>query len=527
MPYAPVDKTLGAIILHEIFKSVNSFDRHYNSILVSGSEGERVRLRTLIGYLDTPIGKSGNTQVINLRFAHATEVAPILASVGENYVREQKKGKQEGGGGETSIVNVQAHSGNNALVITAPPELHRTLQEVVRKLDIRRAQVQVEAIIAEISSKKAAELGIQWNIFPNNQQTTGPIGGTNFTTAPNTSILQLSANPAGLGTGLNMGYVNGTSVLMGKTYLNLAALLHAMQTDGSTNVLSTPSLVTLDNEEATILVGQNVPFITGNYMTNSTSTQNPFQTIQRQNVGLTLKVKPQINEGDTIRLDIQQEVSSVDTSFVGASDLVTSTRNIKTAVLVENGELLVLGGLMTDNLQKNTEKIPLLGDIPLFGKLFQYQSSNNAKTNLVVFLRPVILRNRQDSALITADKYETIRQRQIEAAEPNLPLGLQSTPPQLPELPQGVAPGGTSLVPPTGPSVPPLSVAPEEPKTSNWLSIPPQLLVSPKEVVPGGMPAVPPTGPSVPSLPVIPEGPLPTEASHGNSMGGFGWAVEH
>jgi general secretion pathway protein D len=373
-------------------------------------------------------------------------------------------------------VDIQADAATNALVITAPPDLIRSLRTVIAQLDIRRAQVLVEAVIAEISAEKTAELGVQWVADSANG---GLVGFTNFTVGTNSSL----ANVAGLVAKLNnsssttTATIDSSSVPSGMHFAvgdfsgdhRFGALISALAKDADTNVLSTPTVVTLDNEEAEIIVGQNVPFVTGSYTTTSSSSSssslsNPFQTIQREDVGIKLKVKPQINEGNAVKLDISQEVSSVVPSANAATQgPTTNKRSIKTNVLVENGQILVLGGLIDDSLNQSAQKVPLLGDVPLLGNLFRYRSTDKLKRNLMVFLHPIILRDAGQGSLYTSDKYSYIREQQLVAREKGDYLLPDAQPPLL-RLQEEVKGQGTVLntspSPPSPSPLPPPSTPP-------------------------------------------------------------------
>jgi len=419
-------------------------DERTNSILLSGDKASRLRLRALITHLDTPVDAGGNTQVVYLRYAKAKDLVTVLQGVSKNLSNEaarnapmpgQVPGAAPGGGsssssGSSGLVDIQADEATNALVITAPPDLIRSLRTVIAQLDVRRAQVLVEAVIAEVTAEKTAELGVQWVV-----DASGAIGFTNLGTE--TSNLANAVNLAvqassGELTGLSSSTIpQGAQVAVGDFSGNtrFGALISALAKDADTNVLSTPTVVTLDNEEAEIIVGQNVPFVTGNYTTSTgssttstssttSSISNPFQTIQRDDVGIKLKVKPQINEGNAVKLEISQEVSAVVASANAATQgPTTNKRSIKTKVLVENGQVLVLGGLIDDKLDESATKVPLLGDVPVLGNLFRYRSTTKLKRNLMVFLHPVILRDPAQSTLYTNDKYSYIRDQQLAARE--------------------------------------------------------------------------------------------------------------
>ena len=417
-------------------------DERTNSILISGNQAFRNRVRSLIAKLDSPIDSGGNTQVIFLNFADAAEIASILSDAdlgaldstsssvaqvtnrpapGEgnspadeddfqnnSQVFRASTTNQTGG----SRVSIKTDPNTNSLIITAPPAEMTNLLAIIKRLDIRRPQVMVEAVIAEVSEDNIRELGI--NFIVDGSDNGGPVGFSNLDGA--TGRLAGTINSAG--TGLPSALDSGVSFALGDFTggdIDFGLLFNAIASDADNNILSTPTIVTLDNEEAEIVVGTNVPFITGQQL--STNNDNPFQTIERQDVGLRLKVKPQINEGDTIKLELEQEVSSVNaTSVTGASDITTSTRSINTTVLVEDGQTLVLGGLNDDMITDVIEKVPLLGDIPVVGRLFQYKSKTKSKKNLVIFLHPVILRDAETANRISSSKYDEMRARRIRAA---------------------------------------------------------------------------------------------------------------
>ncbi|MDH5436817.1 MAG: type II secretion system secretin GspD, partial [Gammaproteobacteria bacterium] len=400
-------------------------DDRTNSILMSGDRSNRIRMRTIISHLDTPLESGGNTTVIYLHYAKAKDLVPILTGVSAN-ITEVKRPK----GGTVRVpaagnkVSIEADEQTNALVISAPPDIMRSLQAVIKKLDIRRAQVLVEAIIAEVSNTKGAELGIQWSSSTSTSGANTTVGGTAFSSSGSNVAAINSFNISALPLGLSVGqFTNGT----------IRGLLRALASDTKTNVLSTPNLVTLDNEEAEIIVGENVPFITGQFTNNTTTPDNPFQTIERHDVGIVLKVKPQINEGNAVKLDITQEVSSVQTGTSGTS-LTTNKRSIKTSVLVDDQQIIVLGGLIKDDLQETEQKVPLLGDIPLLGMLFRNTKTDLVKTNLMVFLRPEILRNGQDTFIQTNSKYEFMRKLQQQRREEGVSLMYDTVSPVLPKL---------------------------------------------------------------------------------------------
>ena len=395
-------------------------DDRTNSILLGGNKSSRLRTKALIAHLDTPVDVGGSTQVVYLRNAVAKDLVPVLMGVSKS-VSSAKGAKAKST--TNSAVSIQADENTNALVINAPPDVFRSLRSVIRRLDVRRAQVLVEAVIAEVSTTANQEFGIQWGA---GSEKRGVAGVVNFSLGG--GISGLLSSPPTLGDGFNLvaGNPNGTDPM--------AALIRALSTDDKSNILSTPSLLTLDNQEAEIVVGQNVPFVTGSYSSTgggSTPT-NPFQTVQRQDVGLTLKITPQINEGNAIKLKVEQEVSSVDKS-AQAVDLVTKKRSIKTNVVVDDGQMIVLGGLIEDKLSESEQRVPGLGDIPLLGWFFRYNTSTKVKTNLMVFLQPTILKDAAISSAQTGDKYNFIRAEQLKLRKTGLRLADEDESPLLAE----------------------------------------------------------------------------------------------
>lgn len=426
-------------------------DTRTNSILLSGSKSRRLAMRTLITNLDTPLQSGGATQVVYLNYANAKDLVPILSGVARDLEGTDMQGAASTGAASESddrSTTIQADEKTNALVITAAPAVFRSLKSVIRQLDIRRAQVLIEAVIAEVGLSTAKEIGVQWQL-PLQTNADGSldnsvIGGTNFT-GPNGqgNILGL-ANPnnlvGALGGGLNLGYLNGSITLPGQDapILQVGALIRALQGDGNTNVLSTPSILTLDNQEAVIKVAQEVPFKTGQYTSTGTGgssqPQNPFQTIERKDVGLTLTVTPHINEGDAVRMDIHQVVSSLAPQVSGAVDLITNKREVKTSVLVADDAMLVLGGLISNNTSDSQQKVPLLGDIPLLGNLFRYRSNQNEKQDLMVFLHPKILRDAATEQAVSNEKYNYMRTEQLKLRNDRALLTPPDKRPLLPEV---------------------------------------------------------------------------------------------
>ncbi len=391
-------------------------DARSNSVILSGDRTQRLSARALIVHLDTPLETSGNIRVLYLHYAKAADVAKVLQGIVESERKEQQKEGVRAAGDATLI---QPDETTTALVIHADPERLRALEDVVRQLDIRRAQVLVEGIIAETSAGKSSELGVQWSFISNAANNSGGVAGTNFDLTGQ-GLNTISRSPATLGDGLSLGYLDGTISVLGTEILNIGALLRALASDADTNILATPTLVTMDNAEAEIVVAQNVPFLTGQYANTGATTPgvNPFQTIERQDVGLTLRLTPQINEGDAIKMKIEQEVSNLSNATnTGAVDLITVKRQIRTNVIVDDGKLIVLGGLIDDNLRQGVSKVPLLGDIPGLGALFRYRSDQVEKRNLMIFLRPEIMRDGETSQRVSLDKYNLIRNEQLRQRE--------------------------------------------------------------------------------------------------------------
>ena len=413
-------------------------DDRSNSILLAGDKTQRLRARTLIAYLDTPLASGGDTRVRYLRYADAEKIAAKL--------KEQVQGVTAGApaAGTTTSASadrstiIWAEPETNALVITAPAKAMNSLMAVIDKLDIRRAQVIVEAIIVEVSADKSAELGVNWLIDGSNADNAvggfiEPVGGVSIV-----DLARAATDPTTL-TSVPRGTTVGVGRL-GSGGVDFAAVLRALRGDSTTNIIATPSIVTMDNQEAEIKVAQEVPFVTGQYTSTGGTTGNnlnPFQTIQRQEVGTILKITPQINEGDSVMLKIEQESSSIAATSSGAVDLVTNKRTISTHVLIEDGGTVVLGGLIQDSQTGGEQRVPFLGRIPVVGEAFKSRSAKKTKTNLMVFIQPRILRDGLDAAFETNQKYNYMRdqQRKLGPQREVLPL-LPGTPRAiLPELP--------------------------------------------------------------------------------------------
>ena len=459
-------------------------DSRSNRLIIRSSSPGRVALATrLLEELDQPSSQPGNIHIVYLKNAEASKLAGILRSVisgdsgtsgasassslapgnsafqsgnnttgngnGSGFASASGNGNTTNNGSLNSVSNnstgggmIQADPSTNSLIITAPEPVYRNLRSIIDKLDMRRAQVFVESLIVEVSAENVAEFGIQWQGVSNS---TNVFGGTNFTTpGSGSNILTLgNAGASGAlptpGGGLNFGLINGTALSIGGVTIgNLGLLARALETTGKANILSTPNLMTLDNEEARIIIGQNVPFVTGQYAsTGNTATVNPFQTVERKDVGLTLKVKPQVSDGGIVRMQIYQETSNV-ASTTSTNLITTNKRAIETTVLVDDGQIIALGGLIEDSEKGSVEMVPFLGNIPFIGALFRYDNRKRSKTNLMVFLRPYAVRTPEDSRGLVTDRYDYMRSKNID----NLPEKRLTMPefgaPLLPPLESGV-----------------------------------------------------------------------------------------
>ena len=416
-------------------------DARTNSVLVSGDELERARIRKLVEYLDTPLEQSGNVKVVYLEYAQAPEIAEVLTRVMQNINRlDTSEGAKKPR--TDNSATIEADEGTNSLIITAETDEMAAIEAVIHRLDIRRAQVLVEAIIVEMEVIDGQDLGIQW-LFADQSGAFGSninaadarartIGDAILPADGSTDDISLSGLAGALaktgGTTLGWGQISDS--------LTMAVIVSALNEQTNANILSTPSLLTLDNQEAYITVGQNVPFVTGSYTNTGAGgdgAQNPFQTIQRENVGITLTVTPHVNEGDSVVLDIVQEVSSLSGLTAVASDLITNERKIQTKVLAQDNRVVVLGGLIKDDVQDGTQKVPLLGDIPFLGRLFRTDGVKATKTNLLIFIRPTIIRDDDDLAGASADKYRYIRDQQVKRREQGLEFLGDDRLPVLPE----------------------------------------------------------------------------------------------
>ncbi|HEY0974272.1 MAG TPA: type II secretion system secretin GspD [Solimonas sp.] len=400
-------------------------DERSNSILVGGDKAERSKLIAIVRQLDIELTDDGATQVVYLRYASAENLAPIL----EGYAQQVGQAEQRAAtgsaapaaapsaAGASGAARVLADKDTNALIITAAPKAMRQIRDVIAQLDIQRSQVLVEGLIAEISSERSSQLGIDWAVFNEDRIAAATI--LNQSTLSALSAAATTGNPQAALSAISQGVnlIGGRSG--GDSGTSFGILLKALKGDGDTNVLSTPTIVTMDNEEAKFSAGQEVPFLTGQFSNTgvgtTTGSVNPFQTIERKDVGLTLSVTPQISEGNTIKLKLDLEVSSLSSGTAGAANLITNKRTLTNVVSVENGQILVIGGLIDDQVNDQKQSVPLLGDIPILGHLFSSRSVQKTKRNLMLFIRPSILRKQLEGDYYTRKKYENVRQAQLEA----------------------------------------------------------------------------------------------------------------
>ena len=466
-------------------------DSRSNALMVRAANPARAQqVRAIIDKLDRPTqggGPAGNVWVVHLKNADATKMAQVLRAA----FAQGGSGASAGGGssplpatvptnigtgaaaGATSAAAapiqasqgpstggfIQADPSTNSLIVTAAEPLYRQVRAMIDQLDTRRAQVYIESLIVEVSGDNAADFGFQWQglIGKDGDRNVGVIG-TNLGNNRVPSIIDINTSAAAgtvaVGAGLNIGLIHS----FGGQYA-LAAIAQFLQTQNNTNIMSTPNLITLDNEEAKIVVGSNVPFITGQFTSTGTGTTNPFQTVERKDVGLTLRIKPQIGEGGTVRLTIFQESTDVIAQATGTSGTgpTTSKRSIESNVVVDDGSILVLGGLIEDRFEDNKSKVPLLGDIPVVGHLFRSESRTKRRTNLMVFLRPIVMRSADDAKKLSLDRYDLIRGQQLNAKPDThilLPVG------EAPVLPPQRAPQAPTTLPPVAAPAPAPASAP-------------------------------------------------------------------
>ena len=535
-------------------------DSRTNSVIIRAPSEARARLaRSLVDKLDQPTAMPGNVHVIYLKNAEAVKLAQTLRAVvasdpsasglqggsgggsttptnpalntgaaGNAFGQGGSQGGQ-GGLGQASLGQssqnqssqgplptggpggfIQADPATNSLIITASEAVYRNLRGVIDQLDARRAQVYIESLIVEVTAKRAAEFGIQWAGISGDSNSAYRVGTiTGFSSGGNNLITQaasqIGAAASGStaattlqapGNGLNAGIFRQ---IAGR--LTLGAIARALETDGNANILSMPNLITLDNEEARIIVGQNVPFVTGQYTTQASGGAagvNPFQTVERKDIGLSLVVKPQVSEGGTVKMAIYQETSAIDETKNNVSGLITTKRAIQTNVLVDNGEIIVLGGLIDDRSGNGTEKVPGLGDIPVVGNLFKYQTTNREKTNLMVFLRPTLVRSSEQNMNIASDRYEYIRGQQIQGRpQPSIVLPELGTP-TVPAMENGRLVDGDLLnLPPGANGIPPRNPLQQAPRQQPMQQMQPMQPMQPLQPM---QPMQPPVEPQ-PGLP--------------------------
>ena len=483
-------------------------DPRTNSVLIRSANASKLALaRSLVEQLDRPANADqANMRVVYLRNAEATKLVEVLQAVLSGESNGSNNGSDSGfgssrnrngsssgsgslfgdssssssglsssfgesdsssGGGLGSQSGINRDRGNqgpmsikaggaiiaadpatNSLIITAPEPVYRNIRSVIDQLDSRRAQVYIESLIVEVRANTVSEMGIQWQFGTSRPGQSSVVGGTNFGTG-GSNILNVTQNPAavaGAG-GLNVGVVRNGVSLFGQNFLNLGLLARALETEANGNIRATPNLLTLDNEEARIIIGQNVPFVTGQYATTNNTLSSPFQTVERKDVGTMLRVRPQVSEGGTVKMEIAQEISTVaDTSQ--PAGIITNRRAIDSNVLVDDGQIVVLGGLIEDRVTGGVSKVPLLGDIPGLGRLFRYDDRRREKTNLLVFLRPVVLRNADQAWDVTANRYDYINQRSKDARLPSL-FGVEDVKqPELDPLPSRPGSPNARRVPP-------------------------------------------------------------------------------
>src|SRR6266404_2041443 len=491
-------------------------DDRTNSILLTGEKSQRLKLKALIINMDTPLATGGDTQVRYLRYADAEKIADKLKGQATATAKAQGGPPTAGTGGGTpnvdASVTIWADVSTNALIITAPPKIMKSLMAVIDKLDIRRAQVQVEAIIVEIDVNKSSNLGVQWLLDGGHNYGYGvtnlPGGGTSIVDLA-AAVLGATGStttlPGGVtGTGATSTGISSSTVGVGATFAlgtynsntgkGFAALIQALRSDGSSNIISTPSLITMNNEEAEVKVTQEIPLITGSYSSSTASVAgntSPFTTIQREEVGTILKVTPHINEGNSVKLKIEQEDSSPGAKLANSADISTNKRSIKTTVLIEDGGVIVLGGLMSDTVSESADRVPGLGAIPLLGNLFKSRSGSRQKKNLLVFIRPKILRDADATESTSETQYNDVRQQQRSLNKGHITLLPGQKQPVVPPMPPGA---GLPAPPPAGtnaqgatPNAPP----PQSTPLQSAPLPPPSILPPPDDAAPQPAPAPP------------------------------------
>ncbi|WP_225741650.1 type II secretion system secretin GspD [Halospina sp. K52047b] len=408
-------------------------DERSNRLILRGTSAFREKVRELVEKLDTPSTSRGTTKVIRLSHADATKLSEMLSGLMGDIT--EGDGGNQGSSGE-SDVSVYADKGLNALVVRAEPQMMSEIEFIVDQLDVRRAQVLIEAAIVEISNEAGQDLGVQWATGDESGDSTAPVAGTNFENVGvslNTVLAQILGGSIGSGeNGSSLGLGSGLTIGAGErdsNGLTWGVLIQALSTSSKANLLSTPSIITLDNEESEIIVGQNVPFRTGQSTSTGDGLTNPFTTIERKDIGLTLNVKPSISADDVVKLAVEQTTEDIGQSLESAADLITEKREIKTTVLADDEETIVLGGLINEDYRVSQSKVPLLGDIPLLGALFRSETKTRQKRNLIVFLRPTILREEGEADEVARTQFKRLW-------EVNLGMNGEKTEGEQPERPE-------------------------------------------------------------------------------------------
>jgi general secretion pathway protein D len=447
-------------------------DERTNSILLTGERSARLRLKALIFNMDTPVASGGDIQVRYLRYADAEKISEKLKGQATASAKAQggppaSPAPGGGGGGGSNVdasVTIWADVATNALIITAPPKIMKSLMGVIDKLDIRRAQVQVEAIIVEVDINKSSNLGVQWLLFGQGSSTvpagiinlpgsgtsivdlaSAALGVTQGTTTTGVSTVPGVTSTTGASTISSSTVGTGATLAVGRVAssgVSFAALIQALRSDSSSNIISTPSLITMNNEEAEVKVTQEIPLITGSFSSATASvsgTTSPFQTIQREEVGTILKVTPHINEGNSVQLKIEQEDSSPGAKLTDSADISTNKRSIKTTVLIEDGGIIVLGGLMSDTVTESEDRVPGLGAIPIIGNLFKSRSGARMKKDLVVFIRPRIMRDADATESTSEAAYDKMRRSEQTLNGGHVTLLPGEKQPAVPAIPAGIA----------------------------------------------------------------------------------------
>ncbi|MEH6532198.1 MAG: type II secretion system secretin GspD [Photobacterium frigidiphilum] len=421
-------------------------DERTNAVLLSGDPQVRKRLKKLINQLDREMATSGNNRVIYLKYANAEDMVDVLKGVSDNLQAEKQGGSKTPVGSSKGAVMISSHTGTNSLIVTAPPDIMRALESIIAQLDIRRAQVLIEAMIVELSEGDGINFGVQYGSedggviqfgnsgVPISQYAIGlqeaqDVPGSTVTDVNGNVTVNESTQGDFSTLASVLGGVNGAA--MGIVLGDWTMLVNAVATDSNSNILSSPSITVMDNGEASFIVGEEVPVVTGS--TSSSSNDNPFQTVERKEVGIKLNVTPQINEGDSVQLKIEQEVSSV-LGASGAVDVRFAKRQINTTVLVQDGQMIALGGLISEETKESESKIPILGDIPFLGFLFKSTNTTTSKTNLMVFIKPTIIRDGVTADGITQRKYNYIRAEQLYKADQGLNLMPNTKMPVLPKF---------------------------------------------------------------------------------------------